>query len=58
MFPNDDICNIDAAKGAAARLFRRYKNTEDKSQPIIGKSEVNRLMKATYDAINMRILNI
>jgi len=27
MFPNDDICNIDAAKGAAARLFRRYKNS-------------------------------
>lgn len=54
MFPNDDICNVDAARGAANRLFRRYKNAENRDQPVLGKSEVNRLMKAAYDAINMR----
>lgn len=26
MFPNDDICNIDVAKSAAQRLFRKYRN--------------------------------
>ena len=54
MFPNDDICSVEAAKNAAQRLFRRYKNTSSKTQPVIGKEEVNKLIKATYDAINMR----
>ncbi len=48
MFPNDEICNVDAARNAAQRLFRRYRNTGSKEQPGLGKSEVNRLMKATY----------
>lgn len=25
MFPNDDICNVEAARLAAKRLFSRYK---------------------------------
>jgi len=25
MFPNDDICNIDTARSAAMRLFKKYK---------------------------------
>ncbi len=24
MFPNDDICNVRAAKNAAKRIFQRY----------------------------------
>ena len=54
MFPDDDICSVEAAKNAAQRLFRRYKNRENKEQPSLGKVEVNKLMKATYEAINMR----
>jgi hypothetical protein len=37
MFPNDDICNVDAAKEAAQRLFKKYKNLADKQTPILGK---------------------
>lgn len=48
MFPNDDICSVDAARLAAQRLFRRYRDKNDKEQPSMGKQEVNRLMKATY----------
>jgi hypothetical protein len=55
MFPNDDICNVDAARLAAQRLFRRYRGGDNKEQPSMGKIEVNKLMKATYEAINMRI---
>jgi len=54
MFPNDDICNVDAAKQAAQRVFRRYRN-RTAAEGGLGSSEVNRLMKATYEAINMRI---
>lgn len=46
MFPNDDICNVDAAKQAAQRLFRRYRNRSGESG--LGSNEVNRLMRATY----------
>ena len=52
MFPNDDICDVNAAKDAARRLFSRYKIGESGSG--MGKEEVSRLMKATYQAINMR----
>ena len=31
MFPNDDICNVDAARNAAQRLFKRYKKAGDKT---------------------------
>lgn len=54
MFPNDDICNVEAARLAAQRLFRRYRAKDQKEGPSMGKAEVNRLMKATYEAINMR----
>jgi hypothetical protein len=52
MFPNDDICNEDAARNAAKRLFSKYNSKNN--QPALGKQEVNRLMKATYEAIGMR----
>jgi hypothetical protein len=58
MFPNDDICNVDAARQAAKRLFRRYRDREDNEQPFMGKQEVNRLMKSAYDAINMRTCDV
>ena len=29
MFPIDDICNVDAARKAAQRLFSRYKEGEN-----------------------------
>ena len=29
MFPNDDICNVKAAKNAAKRIFDRYNKTND-----------------------------
>lgn len=54
MFPNDDICNVEVAKKAAHRLFRKYRNLGGNKEGSLGKSEVNRLMKATYEAINMR----
>ena len=54
MFPNDDICNVEVAKSAAQRLFKKYKNMSNKEQPNMGKNEVGKLMKDTYDAINMR----
>jgi hypothetical protein len=38
MFPIDDICNVEAAKSAAQRLFRKYKNLANKEQPVLGKS--------------------
>ena len=30
MFPNDDICNPDAAKLAAQRIFKKYRNRSQK----------------------------
>lgn len=54
MFPNDDICNVDAARQAAQRLFKKYRSSGSNEQPSLGKNEVNNLMKATYEAINMR----
>lgn len=66
MFPNDDICNVDAARRAARRLFHKYQapltRSNEEEEPtstvktaVMGKEEVNRLMKATYEAIKMRI---
>ena len=57
MFPNDDICNLDAARDAAKRLFSKYQTTGPKSQASLGKTEVNNLIKAAYSAINMRTLS-
>ncbi len=37
MFPNDDICNVDTAREAAQRLFKKYKNLADKQIPNLGK---------------------
>ena len=54
MFPNDDICNPDVAKEAANRLFAKYSSSNGEQQPALGKKEVSRLIKATYEAINMR----
>ena len=54
MFPNDDICNMDAAREAAQRLFKKYKNLTNKQTPDLGKQQVGKLMKDTYEAINMR----
>ena len=54
MFPNDDICNVEVAKMAAMRLFKKYKRRGNTQESGLGKKEVNRLMRATYDAINMR----
>lgn len=54
MFPNDDICNADIARLAAMRLFKKYKKEGEKIRGL-GKDEVNNLMRATYQAINMRI---
>ena len=47
MFPNDDICDVNAARDAARRLFSRY-NTGEKGGEGMGREEVSRLMKATY----------
>lgn len=38
MFPNDDICNVDAARLAAQRLFKKYRSTASNEQPSLGKN--------------------
>ena len=38
MFPNDDICNTDAARNAAKRLFSRYKGQNEREEEMLGKN--------------------
>ena len=34
MFPNDDICNVDTARLAAMRLFKKYKKGGEKGSGL------------------------
>jgi hypothetical protein len=37
MFPNDDICNVETAKLAAMRLFKKYRRIGNNQKSGLGK---------------------